>query len=684
MLLRRFDPFSLKLFLPPPGYGPPWGALGVNAGAPEAGPVWQRYRGFIDGQTQCITGPLHPYYAQWQALPGVPDEVLRTIRRGHEIRFEAGPPPYTGIVETQIPSDSKAQVLLLEIREMLSKGAIQAVERGTEIEGVYSQYFVVPKKTGGLRPILNLKRFNRWVRKETFHMLSVRQLLSMVTKGAWFTSIDLKDAYFHVPVARRHWKYLRFAFQGVCYEYRVLPFGYSLAPRTFSMCVKAALCPLFAQGYSIAYYLDDLLLIAPSPQLAMERTTQLVLHLSKLGLTVNWKKSAPWPARQTTYLGLAIDSEGMTATISDERWQATQAQLSRFIPGQTVTVRQLQRLLGLMSSAHQVVPLGLLFMRSIQGWLIREARARPLRGRDRLMVPEGIRPDLVHWNGACNSRVGVPLGLWSEEVTLFTDASLEGWGGICGYRTVKDVWPQGHGTHINALELRAVLLAVRHFISLLRHRHILVRSDSMTAVAYINRQGGTKSSTCQAIAHDLWCWVQQNALSIRAVHVPGVQNEAADIMSRGGPSLANWSLNPLIVEMIWERFGEARVDLFASKKNAKCELWFSLYPSDKPPLGVNALGTVPWPQALLYAFPPVELLPTVLDRTRRTGASVILVAPVSPGSPWYPGMVSMAHGAHFLLPMWADALTQADGILREYPILTGFQLAAWLLKGPGC
>ena len=147
-------------------------------------------------------------------------------------------------------------------------------------------------------------------------MLSTPQLLSMVKKGAWFTSVDLKDAYFHVPVARRHWKYLRFAFQGVCYEYKVLPFGYSLAPRTFSMCVKAALCPLFAQGYSIAYYLDDLLLIAPSPLLAVER---LVRHLSRLGLVVNWKKSALWPTCQTTYLGLAIDSVGMIASMSSDR-----------------------------------------------------------------------------------------------------------------------------------------------------------------------------------------------------------------------------------------------------------------------------------------------------------------------------------------------------------------------------
>ena len=46
-------------------------------------------------QTQHITRPLNPFYAHWQALEGVPDEVLQTIKRGHEIKFMSGPPPFT-------------------------------------------------------------------------------------------------------------------------------------------------------------------------------------------------------------------------------------------------------------------------------------------------------------------------------------------------------------------------------------------------------------------------------------------------------------------------------------------------------------------------------------------------------------------------------------------------------------
>ena len=100
----------------------------------------------------------------------------------------------------------------------------------------------------------------------------------------------------------------------------------------------------------------------------------------------------------------------------------------------------------------------------------------------------------------------------------------------------------------------------------------------------------------------------QNATSIRALHNPGKNNDAADILSRGGPHANNWSLCPTIIQSIWARFGTAQVDLFAAKANHKCPLWFSMRPSDKAPLGLNALGQTRWPRVLLYAYPPYSLL----------------------------------------------------------------------------
>lgn len=69
--------------------------------------------------------------------------------------------------------------------------------------------------------------------ESAFRMLMHTGLIQFVRPGNWFISIDLKDAYFDIPIYPPHRKYLRFAFHSITYKYMVLLFGLLLSPPVF-------------------------------------------------------------------------------------------------------------------------------------------------------------------------------------------------------------------------------------------------------------------------------------------------------------------------------------------------------------------------------------------------------------------------------------------------------------------
>lgn len=159
--------------------------------------------------------------------------MLETLREGLKLEFIIQ--PVLKIKETSVPRYGiQESVISTEINTLLGKDVIEPVSASQENAGFYSIIFVVPKKQGGLRTILNLKPLNQLVVPRHFKMETLCSIMKALKKGDFAISLDLTDACFHIPIHIDFQKYLRFRFLGQSYQFRAMPFGLRSAPRVFT------------------------------------------------------------------------------------------------------------------------------------------------------------------------------------------------------------------------------------------------------------------------------------------------------------------------------------------------------------------------------------------------------------------------------------------------------------------
>ncbi len=184
-------------------------------------------------------------------------------------------------------------------------------------------------------------------------------------------------------------------------------------------------------------------------------------------------------------------------------------------------------------------------------------------------------------------------------------------------------------------------------------------------------QGGVSSKRLFILAERLLEWAQLNLRSLRAAHLPGRLNQGADMLSRSNVPSEEWMLHPQVVQKIWKIFGKAEVDLFASKDNSHCPTYYS---KDRDALAHD------WPNLLLYAFPPIALLPQVVRRIREQGHKVLLVAPLWRNQPWLSELTQLLTAAPWPVPLRRDLLSQANGTIW-HPRPELWALYIWPLNG---
>ena len=193
------------------------------------------------------------------------------------------------------------------------------------------------------------------------------------------------------------------------------------------------------------------------------------------------------------------------------------------------------------------------------------------------------------------------------DITLYTDASNDGWGAVMGTSKTGGRWNEAEASHhINYLELMAIFFGLKAFCMKEYSVHIQVYSDNTTAVTYINSMGGTHSMECHSVAKTIRLFCMERKIWLSAAHIPGKNNITADRESRIFSDNKEWLLSTHLFQEIFAIWGEPTIDLFASRLNKQVACYASWKPN--PEASYVDAFSISWNDHLFYAFPPFSLI----------------------------------------------------------------------------
>ena len=241
---------------------------------------------------------------------------------GLRLNFAGDPKLCRGCPENLKTNVSQSQKLEEFLGPWLEAGI---VARGREEDkGFFSRLFTVPKDKVKLRPIIDLSPLNKLIKKRGLKMHDLRSLPFLIRPGMWAVKLDLKDAYFHIPLHPSIWKYFRFYLRRKGnlprdFFFKRMPFGLTTAPWAFSRVMKPLLKILRRLGIIVSAYLDDFLILATSREAALRDTEVVIKLLQDHGFRMNWAKSSVEPVRIVEYLGVVINLVDLTFSLPEEK-----------------------------------------------------------------------------------------------------------------------------------------------------------------------------------------------------------------------------------------------------------------------------------------------------------------------------------------------------------------------------
>jgi len=532
------------------------------------------------------------------------------------------------------------EIISNEVNKLLDKGVISITEAFDS--DFFSSLFVRPKKDGSYRTILNLKNLNKECDTYHFKIESIKQVIHMITPGCFLASLDIRDAFYSIPIYIEHNKFLKFMWLGVAYQFEVMPNGYVDAMRIFTKILKPVFAHLRELGHTSVIYVDDSLLGGDTFVECKENVMITRSLLEELGFYIQYEKSVIVPTQEITFLGFNINTVDMTISLTEKKKENIIRICNNILNGENNTIRQVASLLGNMSASFEAVPYGRLYYRNLEADKIYWLKIHKGKFDEICHISKEGKQNIMWWRDNITSAIRSLHPTPAIDYTIFTDASRAGWGANDQNITINGRWNnQEQQYHINVLEILAIYYALLSFLYAgNKANHIRIMSDHATAISYINNKGGCKSLRCNKISFDIWQLCIKYKTHLSAAHIPGSHNIVADVASRQFKDSAEWMLNPHIFKKLTEILGNPNIDLFATRLNKQLSTYASWMP-DPGSKHIDAMA-ISWVNYFPYIFPPFSMIWPVLRKMMQQSNRAIIVVPLWPTQTWFPVLLKMA------------------------------------------
>ena len=359
-------------------------------------------------------------------------------------------------------------------------------------------------------------------------------IIKKLGKGTLMGKIDIKDAFRLIPVKPVDYELLGIQWKNAFYYDMTLPMGCRTSCATFEAFSSALHWVLTnKRGAShVVHIIDDFLLLGKPNDLECGQSLNALIKLcSDVGVPIQDEKTV-LPATCLEFMGISIDTEIMELRLPSDKLEKIELKIVQMLNCKKATLRDIQSLIGLLNFACCVVQPGRAFLRRMIDLTL--GLKFP---HHRRWITKEAKEDMHAWLSFIQNFNGKSMILedrWldSNQLHLYTDASGLGYGLILGEEWAMGQWPSSWKKKgITLKEFFPIVLAIKIWAEKLGNKCITFHSDNEAVVHIINAQT-SKEPEIMGLVRELVVVVMRHNILFRAAHIPGIFNNAADLLSR--------------------------------------------------------------------------------------------------------------------------------------------------------